>query len=362
MPTNVPLTVLPASRRVPPGSTALRPRLVAADTRRRLIDSHGRTIRDLRLSITDRCNFRCVYCMEPDVRFAEQADLLTVDEIHRLVRTCVRLGISSVRLTGGEPTVRPDLARIIRVVAELGVDDISMTTNGSLVTPESLSLWKNSGLRRLTFSLDSARPEVFAAMTRSKTGVSSVIDAIRSAIASGLAPIKVNAVVVRGKNEGEVPALARLARELGFEMRFIEFMPLDSGRRWDPSLLVPAAEIIARASEAAELIPLGRDDGSSTSESYSFRDYPGGRIGVIAPVTRPFCGACSRLRITADGKVRPCLFSIEEHDLMPSLRSAASDLDLEDALLEAVWSKQAGHGITSEGFRQPPRPMSAIGG
>ena len=342
-----------------------------------LIDSHGRTIRDLRLSITDRCNFRCVYCMDPDVRFADPRGLLTVAEMVRVVRACMALGVRNVRLTGGEPTVHPKLVEIIRGVAGLGVHDLAMTTNGSLCTRESMQKWKDAGLRRLTFSMDAVTPAVFTAMTRSHAGggdkgggVESVIAAIKLAIEEGFAPVKVNAVVIRGRNEREVPLLTKLAREMGFEMRFIEYMPLDSGHHWDRSLLVPAEEIVRLVGEGVEIVPLERVDAHSTSETYVFADAPegAGRIGIIAPVTRPFCGACSRLRITADGKIRPCLFSLQEHDLMGTLRGvsdvSAQDREraLEDALLDAVWAKQKGHGISSADFVQPDRPMSAIGG
>lgn len=334
-------------------------------SQRRLIDSHGRTIRDLRLSITDRCNFRCVYCMDPDVRFMDSAELLTPREMARLVRACVDLGVEHVRITGGEPTVHPELSRIIGLVAEIGVADLSMTTNGSLITRELLSQWKDAGLRRLTFSLDSVRAETFSAMTRSTSSALRVRESIELSIAAGLGPIKVNAVVIRGRNEDQIPALVRFAREVGFEMRFIEYMPLDSGRRWSTELLVPGHEILERARQAAELVPLGRAEESSTSETYAFADgavSANARVGIIAPVTRAFCGRCSRLRITADGKVRPCLFSLTEYDIRAPLRAGASDTELQDFLLDSVWSKQAGHGISAPEFEQPSRPMSAIGG
>jgi cyclic pyranopterin phosphate synthase len=332
---------------------------------RRLIDSHGRTIQDLRLSITDRCNFRCVYCMDPDVRFIDQRELLTPAEMQQIVRACVRLGVERVRITGGEPTLHPELTRIIGLVAELGVRDISMTTNGALITQALLDEWKGAGLRRITFSLDSLSPETFSAMTRSACTADRVRQSIALAIDAGLGPVKVNAVVIRGRNEEQIPRLTLLAREMGFEMRFIEYMPLDSGRRWGPELLVTAQEILRRAREAGELTPLGRDFESSTSETYAFADAPAdspARVGIIAPVTRAFCGRCSRLRITADGKVRPCLFSLAEHDVRGVLRAGGSETEIEDFLLDSVWSKQAGHGINAPDFEQPSRPMSAIGG
>ena len=327
-----------------------------------LVDSHGRVIQDLRLSITDRCNFRCVYCMEPDVRFLARERLLSPDELSRLARLCLSLGVRRVRLTGGEPTVRPDLLEIIAAVAALGPDDLAMTTNGSLVTPASARAWKAAGLTRLTFSLDSLDDAVFASMTRSSCSSGTVVDAIRVAIDAGLGPVKANAVVVRGRNEREVVPLARLARDLGIEMRFIEYMPLDSGRAWDPAKLVPASEIVDMISREFPLTPLGKDHEHSTALEYAFADGTLGRIGLIAPVTRPFCGACSRLRITAEGKVRPCLFSLEEWDIGALLRAGASDQSLRDFLLDSAWTKQRGHGIDAPDFRQPDRPMSAIGG
>ncbi len=345
------------------------PSLRPTGAERRLIDSHGRTIRDLRLSITDRCNYRCVYCMEPGVRFAPAEDLLTLDELLRVARATVRLGVEHIRITGGEPTVRSDLRAIIAGVAAIpGVRDLAMTTNGSLADEASLRQWMSAGLRRVTFSLDAVDPTTVRRMTRARGDAGDTLAAIRTAIRLGLEPVKVNAVIIRGMNEEEVPRLAALARDIGFAMRFIEYMPLDSGRRWDPSRLVPASEIIERASEAGDLVPLGRSAPERTSEDFRFaagvHAHAHASIGVIAPVTRPFCGACSRLRITADGAVRPCLFSLEETSLRALLRSGREDLDdaLEDALLDAVWSKQAGHGITAAGFRQPDRPMSAIGG
>lgn len=373
MPTQVSLTQL-RPRKSPPGERNGHAHVPAsarpASLPRILVDSHGRAIRDLRLSLTDRCNFRCVYCMDPDVRFADPRSLMTVDEMTRVARACVALGVRHVRLTGGEPTVHPKLTQIIEAVAALGVDDLSMTTNGSLCTPELMREWKRAGLKRLTFSLDAVTPELFDAMTRDRerSGAERVVQAIRDAIAEGLGPVKVNAVVMRGRNEQEVPKLAALARREGFEMRFIEYMPLDSGRHWDRGLLVAADEIVRLASQEATLTPLARTDPHSTSETYLFADDPRGdhspaRIGIIAPVTRPFCGQCSRLRITADAKIRPCLFSLEEFDLMSHLRPGpAGDHAIENALLAAVWAKQKGHGITSADFVQPARPMSAIGG
>lgn len=345
-----------------PAPAAAAPPPAPAFTPGRLIDAHGRTIRDLRLSITDRCNFRCVYCMDPDVRFMPAADLLTVDELARLARIAVTLGIEKIRLTGGEPTVHPELDAIIREVAASGVGDLAMTTNGSLMDEARARRWKAAGLARVTISLDSVRPETFARSTRSRCSPDTVIAAARAAINAGFGSTKLNAVIIRGVNDGEIVPLAGLARDLGLDMRYIEFMPLDSGRRWDRASVVTADEIIGAINAVYPLRPLGLDDPSSTSLVYAFADGAPGRIGVIAPVSRPFCGACSRLRITADGKVRPCLFSREEWDLRPLLRAGADDEALARFITDAVWTKQAGHGISSSTFVPPDRPMSAIGG
>jgi cyclic pyranopterin phosphate synthase len=328
----------------------------------RLIDSHGRTIRDLRLSITDRCNFRCIYCMDPDVKFMEAGELLSAEELVRIARVCVGMGIDKVRITGGEPTVHPHLEEIIRGVAATGVDDIAITTNGSLMDTARARAWRAAGLARVTVSLDSASPEAFAAITRSKGGPQRVIDAVRAAVEAGLESTKLNAVVIRGVNEDQVVPLAALARDLGVEMRYIEFMPLDSGHRWSRASVVTAEQIIAAIDAEFPVIPAGRHDPSSTSLNYRYADGAPGGVGVIAPVSRPFCGACSRLRVTADGKVRPCLFSRDEWDLRPLLRGGADDEALARFLVDATWTKQSGHGISTAGFVQPERPMSAIGG
>jgi cyclic pyranopterin phosphate synthase len=265
-------------------------------------------------------------------------------------------------VTGGEPTVHPRLKEIISGLSGLGLDDLAMTTNGSLSDEASLLEWKRSGLQRITISIDSIRPERFAQVTRSNTSPARILEAISAAKRVGLNPVKVNAVIVRGVNEDEIIPLAEIARTYGVELRFIEFMPLDSAHGWDLRKVVFAAEVTERINEQYELLELGREDPSSTSLIYRFADGAPGRIGMVAPVTRVFCGACSRLRITADGKVRPCLFSRDEWDLRPLLRSKAGDAEVAQFLVDATWTKQKGHGITSPTFQQPERPMSAIGG
>ena len=330
-----------------------------------MVDSHGRTIRDLRISITDRCNFRCVYCMEPDVRFAPPESLLTVDEIVRIARIAESLGVRKVRLTGGEPTLHPRLTDIIAGIAGATDVEVALITNGSLLGRGVLRAWKDAGLARVTVSIDSLRPGRFAALTRSASAPARVLEGVEAALAEGLTPVKLNAVLIRGFNDDEAVELAALARTLGVEMRFIEYMPLDSAHAWDSSKWVSAAETRAAIERAFPLIACDDDEPSSTARTFRFADLPGdspARIGFIAPVSSPFCGACSRLRLTADGKVRPCLFSTSEWDLRTPLRAGATDEALADFLIDATWTKQPGHGITSPGFVQPERPMSAIGG
>ncbi len=319
----------------------------------RLIDSHGRTIRDLRLSVTDRCNYRCVYCMDPDFRYMPKHDLLRLDEYLTVARVCVGLGIEKIRVTGGEPSLYPDLEPLLRHLGQLPVRDLSLTTNGSLVTEARARIWHAAGLRRITFSLDSLRPRRVAAITRSRSSPQTVIDAVGAAQRAGLDPIKVNAVIMRGVNDDEVADFADFARRFAVDMRLIEFMPLDSSRDWSRKQVVSADEMLERIGARHELVPLNRDDPASTSLNFTFADGVPGRIGIIAPVTRPFCGACSRLRVTADGKVRPCLFSHEEWDLKPLLRAGAPDETITRFLVDAMWTKQAGHGIGTASFVQP---------
>jgi len=335
----------------------------------RLADAHGRTIRDLRLSVTDRCNFRCVYCMDPDHRYMPKMELLGLEEYVRVVRAAARLGIDKLRLTGGEPTLYRDLDALIERVADLGLTDVAMTTNGSLMTETDAARWRSLGLTRLTLSLDSLRDERVRSITRARTDLASTIRAIEAAKAAGLGPVKVNAVVVRGRNDDEIADFADFARDHDVDVRLIEWMPLDSGHTWSRGAMVTAAEMLEAITARHRLEPADGDRPDSTSMNYRFADGGPGRIGLIASVTRPFCGACSRLRITADGKVRPCLFSTREWDLRPVLRDeehagdeAAADGAIRRFLIDAVWTKQAGHGIGAEDFEQPARGMSAIGG
>lgn len=332
---------------------------------RRMMDSHGRAIRDLRLSLTDRCNFRCVYCMEPDVRFAPRHEVLTADEIVRVARVAASLGVRKIRLTGGEPTLRRELTPIISAIRDATDAEIAMITNGSTLTRESLRTWKSAGLDRVTVSVDTLRPDRFATITRSTTSPAAVLEGIEGCLAEGLEPVKLNAVLMRGFNDDEATELAALARRLQVEVRFIEYMPLDSARAWDGRSWVSAAETRATIERTFGLVACGDQDPTATARVYRFADLPlssPARVGFIAPVSNPFCGACSRLRVTADGKVRPCLFSTREYDLRARLRSGAGDEQVAEFLIDATWTKQAGHGIRTPTFEQPERPMSAIGG
>lgn len=327
-----------------------------------LYDAHDRVIRDLRLSVTDRCNYRCVYCMDPDHRYMPKQQLLSVEAYLTIARVAASLGVRKIRVTGGEPTLYPDLDALLAGLGRLPLEDLAMTTNGSLMTEARARRWRELGLRRITLSLDSLRPERVMAMTRTRAAPEGVFAAIRMGQRAGFDPIKVNAVVMRGFNDDELADFADFARAYAIDMRLIEWMPLDSSRRWDRGEVVSADEMLERIRTRHELVALDRDDVHGTSMNYGFADGAPGRIGIIAPVTRPFCGACSRLRTTADGKVRPCLFSLDEWDLRPLLRSGAPDDDIARFLADAMWTKQAGHGIGDAGFAQPERGMSAIGG
>jgi len=326
-----------------------------------LVDTHGRTVRDLRVSVTDRCNLRCVYCMPAEgMPWLAKSDLLTYEEIARFTRICLECGVTAVRLTGGEPTVRMDLPVLVGMLAALAPDlDLSLTTNGLKLVEMSGAL-RAAGLRRVNVSLDTLSRERFHALAR-RDRFDDVIAGLAAARTAGFTPIKINAVLVRGFNDDEAVPLARWAREEGFELRFIEVMPLDYQHEWDRAKLVSAAEILERL--AAEL-PLGPEEGDDPSApARTFRWLDGrGRVGVIASVTRPFCGQCDRIRLTADGQIRTCLFANREWDFRSALRGGASDDEIEQLLRDAVLRKLPGHLIGNPAFRQPERGMSAIGG
>jgi GTP 3',8-cyclase len=324
-----------------------------------LLDKFGRQITDLRVSVTDRCNFRCVYCRSanPDNHMAS-GELLDWDEYERVVRILIGMGIRKVRVTGGEPLVRPGVEDFIGRLKQLGVSDLSMTTNGHLLADRCERLVA-AGLDRINISLDSLDRGKFEQVTRTKS-YDQVMAGIDAAQASPLRPVKVNAVLVRGLNDDEVEAFAEFARERDLTMRFIEYMPLDADRAWTRDLVVTAAEIYRRISARWPLVPIAHER-SETARKYRFADGPG-EIGLIAPVSQPFCGHCSRIRLTADGKLRTCLFSKEDHDLRGLLRENASDEDLEIYIRSVVNEKEKGHRINEPDFVPPSRTMVFIGG
>ena len=325
-----------------------------------LFDSFGRRITDLRISVTDRCNFRCVYCRSANPEnYREHEEILSWAELERLARIFVRLGICKVRLTGGEPSVREGLEDYIRYLAGLGVQDLSMTTNGHLLRERCDALIA-AGLRRVNISLDSLDPLKFEKITRTRS-YDTVLRGIDKAMSTRLAPVKVNAVLVRGFNEDEVEAFARFARERGVIMRFIEFMPLDADRHWSRERMVSAAEVYQRIHAQWPLTQIPNER-SETARRYRFADGKPGEIGLIAPVTESFCGHCSRIRLTADGKLRTCLFSQEDRDLRALLRAEASDVEIGDWVRAAVNEKEKGHRINEPGFAPPSRTMVFIGG
>ncbi|QNA72720.1 GTP 3',8-cyclase MoaA [Streptomyces sp. So13.3] len=335
----------------------------AREAERVLIDTYGRVATDLRVSLTDRCNLRCTYCMpEEGLQWLAKPELLTDDEIVRMVRIGVTdLGVKDVRFTGGEPLLRPGLVGIIERVAALEPRPrISLTTNGIGLGRTAAAL-RDAGLNRVNVSLDTLRPEVFQAMTRRKRH-HDVIGGLEAARAAGLAPVKVNAVLMRGVNDDEAPDLLQWAVENDYELRFIEQMPLDAQHGWQRSDMVTAEEILESLRTRFTLTPEPNGArGSAPAERWLVDGGPA-RVGVIASVTRPFCRACDRTRLTADGQVRDCLFARTESDLRAPLRSGATDAEIAALWKTAMWGKKAGSGLDDPSFLQPDRPMSAIGG
>jgi cyclic pyranopterin phosphate synthase len=329
-----------------------------------LRDSYNRPIRDLRVSLTDRCNFRCFYCLphgEPPI--APKEKMLSYEEIDYVCEIFVSLGIEKLRLTGGEPMLRRDIETIIRKLSRLkssGLQDLALTTNGYYLPDRAQSL-KDAGLDRVTISLDSLKRDVFKRMTGVDV-LDKVLAGIAAAKAAGLEPIKINAVIVRGHNEDEVADFAAFAREYDVKMRYIEFMPLDSGHEWSREDVFSGKEIRERISERFPLVRVDVARGSDTSARYGFADGAPGEIGIIAPVTEPFCGACSRIRLTADGQIRTCLFSTVEHSLRDVVRSGASRAEIVEYIHSVIMKKEPRHFINDPGFVAPSRTMSFIGG
>ena len=326
-----------------------------------LIDGHGRTLGDLRVSVTDRCNFRCQYCMPADgLPWLDREEILRFEEIERVVRVLAEMGVSSVRLTGGEPLVRRELPRLVSMLASVrGVDDLSLTTNGYLLERDAEAL-AAAGLRRLNVSIDTLQRDRFFQLTR-RDSLPQVLRGLAAvARRPELRPVKVNAVALRGFTEQEALPFAEFARRTGFEVRFIEFMPLDADRAWSADSVLPGDELRAQIARVHPLEELPRE-ASSTARVYRFADGRGS-IGFVNPVSEPFCSDCNRVRLTADGKLRTCLFSMNETDLRAPLRAGASDEELEAIVRDAAWRKELKHRVGEPGFVQPPRTMSAIGG
>ncbi len=350
-----------------------------------LADSFGRVMRDLRVSVTDRCNFRCLYCLPETEEAADfyrtrfdplrnprpltapiarqwkpRSELLTFEEIERVVRLACELGIEKVRVTGGEPLLRQGVENLVaRLAAVPGVKDLAMTSNGFLFSQKAVAL-RAAGLQRISFSMDSLDAANFKKMT-GRDGLREVLHSIERAQELGFHPVKVNAVVIRGMNDHEVEALVEFARARALSLRFIEFMPLDSGRAWLKELVVPGSEILGRIQARHALVPVTSGNLSETARRWTFADGRG-ELGIIAPVTEPFCGHCNRLRLTADGKLRTCLFSLGEHDLKSLVRGGASDEEIRGQLRAIVWQKEGRHHIGEPDFVQPARTMSCIGG
>ncbi len=326
-----------------------------------LRDGHGRTIRDVRVSVTDRCNFRCQYCMPAEgLAWLERDAVLSFEELERVVGVLASMGVGDVRLTGGEPLVRRDFPRLAGMLRRVdGVRELSLTTNGFLLERDAAALVA-AGVDRFNVSIDSLQRDRFFAMTR-RDALPRVLAGLHALAAFPEAhPIKVNAVAVRGFTEDEVLPFAAFAREHPFEVRFIEFMPLDGDRAWEPGDVLTGAEIRAAIHAVHPLEPEPREPGA-TARVYRFADGHG-RVGFIDPVSDPFCGDCDRIRLTADGKLRTCLFSLGETDLRGPLRAGATDHDLEQIIRDAVWRKELKHRVNDPGFVQPARSMSAIGG
>ena len=346
-----------------------------------LVDAHGRVLRDLRVSITDRCNFRCLYCLpeteaaqnfyrgrwanlphsEPIARqWQPKSKILTFEEIERVVRVAVGLGIQKVRLTGGEPLLRQNVEELVARIARIpGIEDLALTSNGFLFQEKGPAL-RAAGLRRISFSLDSLDRANFKKITGCD-GLDEVLASIRLARELGMEPVKINAVIIRGINDHEIEALAEFARDQDLAMRFIEFMPLDSARAWLKELVMPGREILQRLKSRYDLRPAPAKHVSETARRWQFPDARG-EIGLISPVSEPFCGHCNRVRLTADGNIRTCLFSVEEHDLRSRLRQGDSDEAIATYLQSVVWQKEERHHIGEPEFVAPERSMSCIGG
>jgi len=336
------------------------PMLDAAPTRGPLVDTFGRVHNNLRISVTDRCNLRCTYCMPENVTFMNKKELLTFEEIARFVAIAAPLGIDKIRLTGGEPLLRRDLARLVAMICKIpGIKDVGLTTNGILLAEHAAPLF-DAGLRRINVSLDALDPERFRQLAR-RDGLDRVIAGILAAKKAGFDPVKINAVSIRGVSELDVVPLARFARTHGLEMRFIEYMPIGA-EQWERDKVYFGHEILEQLERhIGPLVPSPDQDPRAPAQDFDYVD-GGGRVGIIASVSRPFCLSCNRVRLTAEGKLRNCLFALHEVDLKPLLRSENSADEIAKLLRANVWEKWEGHEINTARFVKPERTMHAIGG
>jgi GTP 3',8-cyclase len=326
-----------------------------------LVDGHGRRISDLRVSVTDRCNFRCQYCMPAEgLPWLERQEILSFEEIERLVRVLAGMGVTDLRLTGGEPLVRREFPRLVRMLARVpGIEDLSLTTNGYLLERDADAL-VDAGITRVNVSIDSLQKDRFFQLTR-RDSLPRVLRGLEAiARHERVWPIKVNAVALRGFTEEEAIPFAEFARSTSFQVRFIEFMPLDGDHNWSRDQVLAGDELREIIDRVHPLEELPREP-HATARVFRFTD-GAGEIGFINPVSEPFCADCNRIRLTADGKLRTCLFSLHETDLREPLRSGASDAELDGLIRDAVWRKELKHRVGDPGFRQPARTMSAIGG
>ncbi len=327
-----------------------------------MLDRFGRIHTNLRISVTDVCNFRCIYCMPEDMTFMPDSALMTFDEILHLARIFVGLGVNKVRITGGEPLVRPGVPALIKRLTQLeGLKDISLTTNGIGLISQAQALY-DAGLRRINVSLDTLNEEKFEQMTRRKV-LARVLNGLKAAHDCGFHPIKVNAVAMRGFTDDEIVDLATFARQHNYQLRFIEFMPLDADDVWGRNMYIPGKEIIEKINAHYPLTPIAVNDETKndTARRYRFSDNDN-EVGVIPSVSDPFCENCNRVRLTADGKFRTCLFSLTETDLLTPLREGVADERIAELILDAVQQKEAGHKINAADFIKPERNMSRIGG
>jgi cyclic pyranopterin phosphate synthase len=325
-----------------------------------LVDRYGRLHDDLRISVTDRCNLRCVYCMPMEgMTFLPRSELLTFEEIERIARVARRLGVTSIRLTGGEPLVRKGFVDLVGRLARVGFDDLALTTNAMQLAAMAEPLVR-AGLKRVNISCDSLRADRYESIRR-RGDLATVLNAMTVAEQAGLTPLKINVVLLRGSNDDEILDFASFARETGRIVRFIEFMPLDAQGEWDRDQLVPGREVFETINAQWPLAPSATDPGPAPAEQFQFVDGIG-RIGLISSVTQPFCGTCNRLRLTADGAIRNCLFSDDETTIRDVIRVGGTDADIEHQFRRAVWAKFPGHAINEPQFLRPTRSMSMIGG